>query len=453
MFIIQTSATCKKEKNYIFNQIFSLFLGLPFQVEYTGESGSINILKEHEAGKLVVNDTFFAQFENKADWLSKGSMPLLPLKSLKSKALPIIYGNDQFHINNGICHIGLDLFGSSFFMLTRYEELVIKERDFHGRFPAKESIAYKEGFLTRPIVDEYVNFLWDCILALWPNTTKKDGPFCINLSCDVDNLYDKGIRFPGILKRLGGDLIKRTSILQFLTSLKLFFKVSVIKQKKYDPFNTFDFMMDVCEANGIKMAFYFIPRNNKTPIDGDYDIESSEIIELMKNIIERGHEVGYHASYYSYMDEEKTKEEVRLLKNVYKRAGGCPEDIKGGRQHYLRWEPGITEKNWESAGLSYDTTLGFAEHAGFRCGTSKEYSLYNLRDRRVLNLKEKPLIVMEGSLFLDKYQNLKFDEAAILAQDLKRKCQQNENDFNVLWHNSFFREPRLFNFFKKICKV
>ena len=39
----------------------------------------------------------------------------------------------------------VDVLGSIFFLLTRYEEIVIGTRDRHGRFPASASIAGREG--------------------------------------------------------------------------------------------------------------------------------------------------------------------------------------------------------------------------------------------------------------------------------------------------------------------
>jgi hypothetical protein len=60
---------------------------------------------------------------------------------------------------------------------------------------------------------------------------------------------------------------------------------------------------------------------------------------------------------------------------------------------------------------------------------------------------------MEGSLFLKKYQNLNYKEAETVANNLKEKCLRQSSNFNVLWHNSFFREPELFSLFKRICKI
>jgi len=48
-----------------------------------------------------------------------------------------------------------DLPAAALFTLARFEETVIGDRDSHGRFPASASIAVKENFLHRPIVDEY----------------------------------------------------------------------------------------------------------------------------------------------------------------------------------------------------------------------------------------------------------------------------------------------------------
>ena len=61
-------------------------------------------------------------------------------------------------------------------MLSRYEEYVDSSRDVHDRFPAKASLAYKEGFLDQPIINEYIELLFACMLCLWPNIKRIDCP-------------------------------------------------------------------------------------------------------------------------------------------------------------------------------------------------------------------------------------------------------------------------------------
>ena len=79
--------------------------------------------------------------------------------------IPIIYGSrldsgNYIDVQDSKVKLGLDIFGSAFFMLTRYEEFVKSVKDEHERFPARASLAYREGFLMRPIVNEYLEILW-----------------------------------------------------------------------------------------------------------------------------------------------------------------------------------------------------------------------------------------------------------------------------------------------------
>ena len=98
-----------------------------------------------------------------------------------------------------------------------------------------------------------------------------------------------------------------------------------------------------------------------------YNIENPWIIELIRTIVNRGHEIGYHAGYDTYLDEELTKKEVHLLRTILEK-NNIKTTINGGRQHYLRWRTPDTFRNWEAAGMKYDSTLGFADMPGFRCG-------------------------------------------------------------------------------------
>ena len=72
-----------------------------------------------------------------------------------------------------IIECGIDIFASSFFMLTRWEEYVNKIRDMHNRFPAYASLACKNNFLDRPIVNEYVEMLWNMLKFLGCKQEKK----------------------------------------------------------------------------------------------------------------------------------------------------------------------------------------------------------------------------------------------------------------------------------------
>lgn len=443
MVEVHTNRVCLAEKKYIFELVLREFLGVEYVLVLDDNLIDIRIVRNEK--KIVLNAAFFQQFIDK-EWLSPDTLPSLPLEFISADIspenpsnYPVLYGKAEYRVTDNVIEIGLDVFGSSFFMLSRYEEVIVKVKDSHGRFPVQESIAFKENLLLRPIVDEYVDLLWEQMSFLWPGLQRKKTESQTFISCDVDHIWDKGIRFPGIFSRLIADLLKRRSLISFIGSLRLFFVVDFLGKTEKDPFKSFQFMMDECERRKLQIAFYFIPRNDKKGIDGYYDIEDEEVVRLMREIIKRGHEVGYHGSYDSYKDKERTLEEINLLRKVYRQAGGDPNDIKGGRQHYLRWETGVTEKNWEAAGMEYDSTLGYAEHIGFRCGTAREYSFYDSVNRKPLRLRIRPLIIMEVSMFNKNYMGLDSDEAIVHGHKIHNITETYKGAFSLLWHNSSFK--------------
>src|SRR5690606_33804702 len=116
----------------------------------------------------------------------------------------------------------------------------------------------------------------------------------------------------------------------------------------------------------------------------------------------------------------------------------------GGRQHYLRWEAPTTWQAWNDAGLTYDSTVGYADHAGFRAGTCFEYPTFNLVSRAAMTLIERPLIVMEGTLLGKQYMGLDYSAALEYGLKLRARCLQFGGAFTLLWHNSHFLTKRDF---------
>jgi len=155
----------------------------------------------------------------------------------------------------------------------------------------------------------------------------------------------------------------------------------------------------------------------------------------MKKICGRGHEIGLHTSYNSFRSTDQVKKEFERLISVAEKEGIC-QDVWGGRQHYLRWEAPTTWRAWEEAGLDYDSTLTFADHVGFRCGVCFEYPVYDILQRKPLALRERPLIVMEGSMLGGQYMRLSHEKSLSLIQKLAETCKMFNGDFTLLWHNS-----------------
>jgi peptidoglycan/xylan/chitin deacetylase (PgdA/CDA1 family) len=460
---IEAPNNYQAERSYIFSVIFAEFLGLDINVNFTDRHNVL--IKVADDRQMVIADRLFAT--PLADWLTASSLPQQPLKkwdlsSVKLDALtvnpqvPIIYGSDPagadfFCQSETQINLGIDVFGSAFFMLTRYEEVVKSDRDRIDRFPVTASLAEQEDFLARPIVNEYVEILWACLVQLAPNLQRKVREFQVIVSHDVDEPFRYA--FSGIsrlLKRCAGDIYKRHSLSAAATSVLQWIQVKS-GRSDLDPCNTFDLIMDLSEQRNIKSAFYFIVDRPAGLIDCDYSIEHPLIRDLLRKIHQRGHEIGLHTSYHTYQNPTQTKQEFEILKRVCLEEG-IEQQQWGGRQHCLRWATPTTFQNWDDAEMDYDSTLSFAEKVGFRCGVCYEFSTFNLQTRKHLSLREKPLIVMECTVLDDRYMNLGAEGTLALQciLNLKNCCEIFKGDFTLLWHNNRFTDPREVDMYKKI---
>ena len=385
-----------EERKYILDIIFNEFLGL----DYTLEIGSQNyeIILDNQK-KLIIEDTFFNNYPNDLEYLKLENIP----KKIEE----------------------LDIFSASFFMLTRWEEYVNKKRDKHNRFPATESLAYKQGFLDRPIVNEYVEWLKQELLKLKNNLQFKQRKYRFILTHDVDAPYRT---FLSHLKASILDLVQRKS-------LKLFFKrnFDYLKVKcgvEPDPFDTFDYLMDMSEKYNLKSYFFFMAKG-LTSYDNRYKSSDIFITNLVQNIKMRGHYIGIHPTYNAYNNTiQFKKEKEELEKNL-------DTKISFGREHYLRFEVPTTWQIWEDNNMEWDSTLSYADKEGFRCGVCYPYSVFNILTRKKLKLKERPLIVMEGS-FATYQHNISPTEMLKKIEDLIEKVKQYNGEFVLLWHNSSF---------------
>jgi peptidoglycan/xylan/chitin deacetylase (PgdA/CDA1 family) len=193
-------------------------------------------------------------------------------------------------------------------------------------------------------------------------------------------------------------------------------------------------MMDVNEKAGNTAAFYFIPEITDPVMDDTCVITDDAVRAMMRRIAHRGHEIGIHPGYRTYHNVRKIISGKRRLQYVLAEEK-IAQRITGGRQHYLRWTT-RTPALWDAAGFEYDSTLGYADHAGFRCGTCHEYRMYDLHRRKALQLRQRPLICMECSVTV--YMGCGFTDFAFATMSkLKRAAQKFNGNFTLSWHNSY----------------
>jgi hypothetical protein len=331
--------------------------------------------------------------------------------------------------------IHYDILGLTYWMLTRKEEVGRMDLDKHGRFPASSAHAFRHGYLERPIVDEWLDILRQVIERTWPEARLKQRQFSIKVSHDVDAPARHGFRrWLSLPRCMAGDVVKRRDPRALVAP---WIRLNTRKRlHPWDAGNTFDWLMDVSESHGLTSAFYFICERRGTAHDADYDVGHPAIRCLIRRIHARGHEVGLHPGYATFLDPAQIKREAERLRRVCAEEGVYQAQW-GGRMHYLQWRHPVTMRAWNEAGMNYDSTLTYADRAGFRCGTCFEYPAFDPVGNEPLSLRIRPLVVMEGSVIGQEYMDLGVTSTARDKMlDLKSACRAVGGCFTLLWHNS-----------------
>ena len=156
--------------------------------------------------------------------------------------------------------------------------------------------------------------------------------------------------------------------------------------------------------------------------DADAGINKN-VTKLFNLIHKRGHEIGIHPGYNTYNSRENINKTYELLVKTFRKEGINQKTI-GSRQHYLRWSTTQTPRILQENNISFDTTLGYADMAGFRSGTCREYSMFEAVRQKQLSLKQKPLIVMDASIFDKKYMNMDRENGLKHILKIKSYCEK-----------------------------
>lgn len=321
----------------------------------------------------------------------------------------------------GTIRFQFDLPAAALLTLARVEESAATERDGHERFPASASIAVKQGFLQRPIVDEYGFAFEQALRVLLSSWAPERKPLRVKLTHDVDEV---GIPFS--LPSTFGHTFRRRKpkatlqdLLSTVTDRRPAFLESVLQ------------LAELSHKHGLDSSFYW-KASSRGKNDSGYDLQHDKVKRTMHWLKEHGFENGVHPGYESFQSPERLRSEVATLRQQ------IGNHKLGGRQHFLRWNP-ETWRHWEACELAYDSSVGFAEQIGFRAGTCMPYRPWLWDENREANLLEIPLLVMDRTL--GYYMRLSPQESLGRVLDCVEKCRTVGGVFTILWHNDALLDP------------
>ena len=409
-----------EEKKYVFD-IISSFTGIEFGI--CGRHEDYELILPN--GKnIVIRDSFFGELGEKNTYLDTELIPdsVKFLSCIHADDLPVIFGSDSFYENENGVTIGADIFAGIFFMLSRWEEAALKAKDDHGRFPGSESYAVKHDLIRRPVVDEYIDFLIRVIHSLDPGVEIKARESRVIVTSDIDSL--EKFRRGKTLKMFAGHLLKRYD--PFLFAADLYRYAAKLFGAK-DPYDTFDRIYSAAEKYGTKPVF-FILTAPEGPYNDGWFARSEHDAGVFKSLAEKGAGIGLHYGYFSLLSENNIKSEKFELEKKY---GNCA--VKG-RAHFLQFDVRSSYGILELSGIKEDFSLGYSRHAGFRCGTGRAFSPWDIDRKRAYDIKERPLIVMDTTLYA--HNRMKKDQIKAEFEYFLRTAERFGTDLTLLIHNS-----------------
>ena len=268
--VVHCPDSFRAEREHAAEVVLSRFLGLPHRL-VVGDRPGVEIGLEGEPGRLALADVLFQTPDS--EWLTEAALPRLPLDHWRvSEDLPDLTNLDPLpalfsasEMRTGYLHrtdsglsLGLDVLGSCFFLVTRYEELAIPERDPHGRFPWASSIAHQAGFLERPLANEYAAVLFATMRRLWPRLERPRRKLRLLLTHDVDFPFYARQARRHVMRSAAADVIKRREPGLALRRLSAYARRKAPDLPERDPAFTFDFILRENERHGLRCCVNFM---------------------------------------------------------------------------------------------------------------------------------------------------------------------------------------------------
>jgi hypothetical protein len=181
---------------------------------------------------------------------------------------------------------------------------------------------------------------------------------------------------------------------------------------------------------GLSPTYFLIPFKNRA---GDnvsvrhgerravaYDI--TDLADWTGRLMREGCEIGVHGI-DAWHSVAKGREELRRIADMTGQKG------TGIRMHWLLRDEN-THGVLEKAGYAYDSTAGYNETVGYRCGTTQPFCPLGVR-----TLIELPMHIQDGALFYPQRLNLSEQEAWKRCQCIMENARTFGGVVTVLWHD------------------
>jgi hypothetical protein len=391
--------------DYIFNQQFGIV--------YKITNNKTEFESENELVKINYSDEHF----NNQNFQIIPHQLLFELHISKQNVDTIII-DQQTYLFPTKGALPFDIFAACFYCITRYEEYLPHTQNRYGQFQAKESWAYQQQVLNKPIVDIWVCIFKKQLVEKFPKLIFKEQKFTSQFTYDIDTAYYFA----------GKPIFKNIALLckdLFYLNIKQFKKrLAAIYNKENDIANTYSHIL--LESGKTNPIFFFLVGDHNHKKNSNLPYIHMLMQELL-NSIKKQVDIGIHPSYETPRNKQLIAKEKQSLETL------IDTPITKSRQHYLRFYMPTTFNHLISCGITDEYSMCFADLPGFRAGTCKPFLFFDVVTNEAKPLTIHPTTFMEGTFAEDLQMNP--NDALIQMKQLIEEVKKVNGNFICIWHN------------------
>lgn len=330
--------------------------------------------------------------------------------------------------------IPYDIFAASFYLISRYEEYLPHVQDIHERFSVEESLAFKNGFLKKPLIDIWAHKLKDALQEKFPENEFVPKKYRYISTFDINQTYL--YRSRGVVQSLGG------FVSDFFTlQLRAFIdRIAVLLKIKKDPYDTYDKIVRLKKEHTVFTVLFFLIAKVST-FDTNISITKDKYRLLIKSMSDYV-KIGLNSSYFTMNKEELLKKEMKKMESIIN------TPVSKTRQHMLRNHLPETYQNLIDLEVEEDYTMGYANALGFRASTCTPFYFYDLDFEIQTPLKVIPFAVNDYTL--NEVMNLSPKQAFAQIIGLYTEVKKVNGTFVTLFHNELLSDYGIWKGWKNV---